>query len=73
MDLRSGLNEILQVGARKEVAQVHEFAVVRVLNVDDTPAGLAAAHGLAVDDDGVLRAHDSERDYALVRGSARAL
>ena len=37
----------MQVGTEKEVAQVDKFAVVLVLNVDDTPSVLAAADLLA--------------------------
>lgn len=32
MDLRGGFDEVLEVGACEEVAQVDEFAVVLVLN-----------------------------------------
>ncbi len=49
----------------EEVAEVDELAVPLVLHVDDTPAVLAAAHGLAVDDNGALRADNSKGDHAL--------
>lgn len=32
VDLRGGFDEVLEVGAGKEVAEVDEFAVVLVLN-----------------------------------------
>ena len=51
------------MGAGQEVAQVVELAVLLVLDVNDTPAVLAAADGLAVDDDVPLRADDSEGDH----------
>jgi hypothetical protein len=34
----------------KEVAQVSKLAVVRVLNIHNTPAVLATANGLAIND-----------------------
>ena len=67
MDLRSRLNEVLQVCPGQEVSEVHKFAVVGVLHVDDSPAGLAAADRLAVNDNVVLRADNSERND-LLRG-----
>lgn len=65
MDLRSGLNEILQVCSSQEVSQLHEFAVVGILDVHNTPAGLAATNRLAVNDDVVFGADDGERNYLL--------
>lgn len=65
VDLAGSLDQILQVGAGQEVAQVDELAVVLVLDVDDTPAVLAAANLLAVDDDGLLTADDGEGDNVL--------
>ena len=53
-------------GPGEEVAEVDELAVPLVLNVDDSPAVLAATDGLAVDDDGALRADNSEGDHALL-------
>lgn len=65
VDLAGGLNQVLQVGAGQEVAQVDELAVVLVLDVDDTPAVLAAANLLAVDNDGLLTADNGEGDNVL--------
>lgn len=65
VDLACGLDQILQVGAGQEVAQVNELAVVLVLDVDDTPAVLAAANLLAVDNDGLLTADDGEGNDVL--------
>lgn len=58
-------NKILQVRARKEVAQVHEFAVSLVFDIDGAPAVLARAYGLAVQREAVLAAHYSKRDDGL--------
>jgi hypothetical protein len=53
------------VGAGQEVAQVDKLAVVLVLNVDDTPAVLATANLLAVDNNGLLAADNGEGDNVL--------
>jgi hypothetical protein len=55
------------VGAGEEVPEVHELAVLLVLDVDDAPAVLAPPDGLAVDDDVGLRADDGEGDFGLDR------
>jgi hypothetical protein len=65
VDLAGGLNQVLQVGAGQEVAQVDKLAVVLVLNVDDTPAVLATANLLAVDNNGLLAADNGEGDNVL--------
>ena len=65
VDLRRRLDEVLEVGAEQEVAEVDEFAVVLVLDVDNAPPVLAATDLLAVDDDGLFRADDGEGDEAL--------
>jgi hypothetical protein len=41
----------LEVGAGEEVSEVDEFAVVLILNVDDSPSVLAAPDLLAPNDD----------------------
>ena len=51
VDLRCGFDQILEVGAGEEVSEVDEFAVVLVLNIDDTPSVLAATDLLASNDD----------------------
>lgn len=63
MDLGCGLDEILQVSSQEEVAEIDEFAVPLVLDVDDAPSVLASADGLAVNDDVALGAHDGEGDH----------
>ena len=65
VNLAGGLNEILEVGASQEIAQVYKLAVVLVLNVDDTPAVLAATNLLAVDDNGLLTTDNREGDDVL--------
>ena len=52
--------------ACEEVAEVDEFAVALVFDVDGAPAVLAAADGLAVDGDGGFGADDGEGDDGLV-------
>jgi hypothetical protein len=51
MDLRGRLNQILEVGAGKEVSEVDEFAVVLILNVDNPPSVLATTDLLASNND----------------------
>lgn len=47
MDLAGRLDQILQVSAGQEVAQVDEFAVLLILDVDGAPAVLASWDGAA--------------------------
>lgn len=65
VDLAGSLNQVLQVSAGQEIAQVDELAVVLVLDVDNTPAVLAAANLLAVDNNGLLTADNREGDNIL--------
>ena len=65
MNLGRRLDEVLQVGAGEEVAQVDEFAVSLVFDVDGTPAVLAAADRLVVDCDGFFAADYGEGDDGL--------
>lgn len=51
MDLRGRLNEVLEMGTGQEVSEVDEFAVALVLDVDDSPAVLAATDRLASNKD----------------------
>ena len=50
---------------QQKVTQVDEFAVVLILDIDDTPSVLAPTDLLAVDDDILLRADNGEGDEAL--------
>ena len=65
VDLAGGLNQVLEVGAGQEVTEVDKFTVVLVLNVDNTPAVLATANLLAVDNDGLLTTDNGERNDVL--------
>lgn len=65
MDLGGGLNEILQMGAGEEVAEVDELAVILIFDVDDTPAVLASTDLLASNNDGLLGSDNSEWDDVL--------
>ena len=65
VDLRSSLDQVLKVSSQEEVAQVNEFAVVLVLNVDYAPSVLAATDLLAIDDDGFFGANDGEGNEIL--------
>jgi len=60
VDLGCGFDKVLEVSASEEVPQVNEFTMRLVLDVDDTPAVLAATDSLAVDEDIPLRANNSE-------------
>ena len=51
MDLGRGLDQILEMSTGEEVSQVDEFAVVLVLDIDDSPSVLTATDLLAPDDD----------------------
>jgi hypothetical protein len=51
VDLRCGFDQILKVGTGEEVSEVDEFAVVLILNVDDTPSVLAPPNLLASNHD----------------------
>lgn len=51
VDLRGGFDQILKVGAGKEVSEVDELAMVLILNIDNPPSVLAATDLLASNDD----------------------
>jgi hypothetical protein len=44
---------------------MHEFAVILIFDVDDTPTVLAATNGLAINDDVALGPNDGERNNVL--------
>lgn len=67
VDLAGGLDQILEVGASQEVAEVDKFAVVLILDIDDTPAVLTAANLLAIDNNGLLATDDGEGNDVLRR------
>jgi hypothetical protein len=51
VDLRSGLDQILEMGAGEEISEVDEFAVILIFNVDYTPSVLAPTNLFASDND----------------------
>jgi hypothetical protein len=51
MNLRCGFDQILEVGTGEEVSEVDKFAMVLVLNVDDTPSVLSPTDLLASNND----------------------
>ena len=53
------------MSAGEEVSEIDEFAVVLILNVDDSPSVLAAADLLASNDDRLLGPNNCEWDDAL--------
>lgn len=65
MDLAGGLDQVLEVGAREEVAEVDEFAMVLVFDVYNTPAVLASTDLFTTDDDGLFASDNSEGDDIL--------
>lgn len=65
MDLRGGVDQILEVSAGEEIAEVDEFAVLLILDVDRSPSVLAAAYSLAVDVDVALASNNGEWDNGL--------
>ena len=51
VDLGRRLDQVLEMGTGEEVPKVDEFAVVLILNVDNSPSVLATTHLLASNDD----------------------
>jgi len=50
MDLRCRFNQVLEMGAGEEVSEVDEFAVILILNIDNSPSVLASTDLLASND-----------------------
>lgn len=65
MDLRGGFDEVLEMGAGEEVAEVDEFAMVLVFDINDAPAVLTASDLLSTNNDSLLRADDGEWNDVL--------
>lgn len=63
--LTGGFDQVLEVGAGQEVAEVDEFAVVFVFNVYHAPAVLTAADLFSIDDDRLLTADNSKWNDVL--------
>ena len=51
MNLRGGFDQILEMGAGKEVSEIDEFAMILVFNVDYAPSVLATTDLFASNDD----------------------
>jgi hypothetical protein len=51
VDLRCGLDEILEMGAGEEVSEIDKFAMGLVLDVYNSPSVLAATDLLATNND----------------------
>ena len=66
VDLRRGLDEILEVSPEQEVPEVDKLAVVLILDIDDAPPVMAAADLLAVDDDRLLGSDDGKGNEVLM-------
>lgn len=67
VDLGGGVDQVLKVGAGEKVAEVDEFAVLLVLDVDRSPSVLAATDGLAVHVDVALTSDNGKGDDGLER------
>jgi hypothetical protein len=66
VDLRCCLDQVLEMGAGEEVSEVDEFAVVLVLDVDDSPSVLTSTDLLAANDDRLLRSNNGEGNDVLM-------
>ena len=66
VDLRCRLDQVLQVGAEKEVSEVDKFAVVLVLHIDHAPPVLATTNLLAVNNDRLLGTDNGKGNQALL-------
>ena len=62
VDLARGLNEILQMGAGEEVAEVDELAMGLILDVDDAPSVGTTTDSSAINGD-VLLASDHGKGH----------
>jgi hypothetical protein len=66
VDLAGRLDQVLQVRLGEEVAEVNEFAVILILDVDDAPLVLSAADGTPIDVERLVAANDGKGDEVLV-------
>lgn len=65
MDLAGSFDQVLQMGTGQEVPQVDKFAVVLVLDIDNTPTVLSAADLLAIDNNVLLATDNGKRNDVL--------
>jgi hypothetical protein len=54
VDLRSSFDQVLEMGTGEEVSEVDEFAVVLILDVDNSPSVLAPTDLLPSNNDRLL-------------------
>jgi hypothetical protein len=65
VDLGGGFDQVLEVGAGKEVSQVDEFAVIFVFDVHDAKLVGTGTNYLAFDVEGLFGADDGEWNSVL--------
>jgi hypothetical protein len=65
MDLRCGFDQILEMGSGKEVSEVNKFAMVLILDINNTPSVLTSTNWLSSNDDIPLRSNNSEWNNVL--------
>jgi len=63
MDLRSSFNQVLQVCSGQEVAEVNEFTVLLVFNINNPPPILSPTNALPVNHNRAFGANYCERDH----------
>lgn len=66
MDLACSLDQVLQVCASEEIAQIHKFAMRLIFDIDDAPPVLTATDLLTANDDGLFASDDGKRNDALL-------
>jgi hypothetical protein len=66
VDLRCCFDQVLKMGAGKEVSEVNKFAVVLVLDIDNPPAVLTSTDLFTTNYDGLLRSDNGKWDYVLI-------
>jgi hypothetical protein len=54
MDLRGGLNKVLQVSSSEEVSKGNKLAMALILDIDDAPSVLTTSDLLASNEDRLL-------------------
>jgi hypothetical protein len=67
VNLRSGFDEVLEMCSGEEVSKIDEFAVVLVLDVDNTPSVLTSTDLLSSNNNGLLGTDNGEWNDVLHR------
>lgn len=65
MDLAGSFDKVLQMGPGEKVSQGHEFAMVFVFDVDNSPTVLTSSYRTAPNHNRVLTANHSEWDHGV--------